>query len=543
MLGPLALSLTLLATPSPAELTEIGAPGVAAIRGEALSAHIRFLADDALEGRGTGTRGHAIAARYVATQLQALGFEPAGEEGGWFQRVPMLGTTVMPKGSEVDIDGQRFAYPNDVIVSPRAGASVQEVRGELVFAGYGISAPRYGYDDLPADLKGKIAVILFGAPRSDRSDFFPTAASAVYSDTETKARTLAARGAIGIIQVLTPDVEKELPWPFFVRQAPFERMVWMEGSTPGDGLALPTARVPAATLKRLLAKTKQTPDEIFAAGPVGKLRPFPLEIRGRIRVGARVRSLSSENVVGVLRGAERAAEYVVLTAHLDHLGIGPPMKGDAIYNGAHDDAAGVAGVLEMARAFAALPKRPARSILVVAVTGEEKGLLGSDYFAHHPTVPIDRIVADVNLDSPNGMWVPHDLIVLGAEHSTLGDAARNAAAAMGLSLSPDPKPEQVYFIRSDQYSFVRRGVPSLFPGSGFLDETGGRERNLEKIEWWVRNRYHQPSDEWDPALDYAAMAKEVRADFLIALAVAIDPERPRWREGDVFEQLFGKGSE
>ncbi len=540
MLAALSLSLSLVAAPSPAELAEMGAPGIAAIRPEALSAHIRFLADDALEGRGTGTRGHAIAARYVASQLEALGFEPAGDAGTWFQRVPMVGMTVLARRSALEIDGHRFTYPNDVFLSPRPGVASQEVQGELVFAGYGISVPRYGYDDLPVNLRGKIAVILDGAPRSDRLDFFPAAASAVYSDLEAKARTLAARGAVGLVVVLTPEVEKELPWPFFVGQAAFERMVWMNGSAPGSGLVLPTALVPAAALRRLLVKTKYAPEELFAAGPVGKLRPFPLGLRSRLRVGARVRSLGSEHVVGVLRGGERAGEYVVLTAHIDHLGIGPPIKGDAIYNGAHDDAAGVAGVLELARAFAALPKRPARSILVVAVTGEETGLTGSDYFARHPTVPIDRIVADVNLDCPNGMWVPHDLIVLGAEHSTLGDAARSAATALGMRLSPDPKPEQVYFIRSDQYSFVRRGVPALFPGSGFADETGRPEKNVQKFEWWIRNRYHQPSDEWDPALDYAAMAKEVRADFLIALAVAVDPERPRWREGDVFEQLFGK---
>jgi Zn-dependent M28 family amino/carboxypeptidase len=252
-----------------------------------------------------------------------------------------------------------------------------------------------------------------------------------------------------------------------------------------------------------------------------------------------VRHLTSENVVGVLRGGERAGEYVALTAHLDHLGIGPPMNGDSIYNGAHDDAAGLAGILEVARAFSALPRRPARSVLVVGVTGEEKGLLGSDYFAAHPTVPLAGIVANVNLDAPNGAWPLHDLIVLGAEHSTLGDAARSAAAAMNLRLSPDRQPEQVFFIRSDQYSFVRRGVPALFPGAGFEDAEGRTEKNRAYLDWWGKNRYHQPSDEWDPALDYEAMAKEVRADFLMALSVALDPDRPRWRDGDVFAKLFG----
>jgi Zn-dependent M28 family amino/carboxypeptidase len=339
--------------------------------------------------------------------------------------------------------------------------------------------------------------------------------------------------------VLTPDVEKDLPWPFFVRQAPFEKMTWMEGAAPVKGVVLPSARLPSSALRRLLGKTDHTPEEIFAAGPVGKLRSFPIGRRARLRIGATVRTLTSENVVGVLKGAERAGEHVLVTAHVDHLGLGPPINGDSVYNGAQDDASGVAGVLEIARAFASLPRRPPRSVLVVGVTGEEKGLLGSDYFARHPTVPPSSIVADVNLDGPNGFWEPHDLIVLGAEHSTLGDAARSAASALGLRLSPDPQPEQVYFIRSDQYSFVRRGVPSLFPGVGFADARGRTDENRARGAWWLKNRYHQPSDEWDPSLDYEWMAKEVRADFLMALAVALDPERPRWRDGDVFAQLFG----
>jgi hypothetical protein len=539
MLPSLVLCLTLATVLPPADLAAAGEAGLRAIRGEALSAHIRFLADDALEGRGTGTRGHAIAVRYVATQLQSLGFEPAGDGGGWFQKVPLVGMTVDARRSSLEIDGERLRYPGDVLVTPRPGVKAEDVRGELVFVGYGITAPQYGYDDLPADLTGKIAVLLHGAPRSERRDFFPSAASAVYADLETKSRALAARGAVGLVVVLTPDVEKDLPWPFFVRQAPFEKMTWMEGATPGKGMVLPSARLPSSALRRLLAKTDHTPEEIFAAGPVGKLKSFPLGRRARLRIGATVRTLTSENVVGVLKGAERSGEHVVVTAHLDHLGVGPPIGGDSIYNGAHDDASGVAGILEIARAFAALPKRPPRSVLVVGVTGEERGLLGSDYFARRPTVPLASIVANVNLDGPNGAWEPHDLIVLGADHSTLGDAARSAASALGLRLSPDPQPEAVHFIRSDQYSFVRRGVPSLFPGVGFADAQGRTEENRARDAWWVKNSYHLPSDEWDPSLDYEWMAKEVRADFLMTLAVALDPERPRWHDGDVFAQLFG----
>jgi Zn-dependent M28 family amino/carboxypeptidase len=534
----LSLIALVLAAPPP-DLAQRGEAGLAAIRASALSAHVRFLADDLLEGRGTGTRGHAVAARYLATQLQALGYEPAGERGTWFQDVPLIGMTVMPEDCALEVDGARLRYGDDVLFAPRAGSASDDVAGELVFAGYGVSAPEYRYDDVPKDLKGKIAVVLYGAPRSDRPGFFPTAASAVYSDGWVKSRLLKARGAVGLVVVLTPEVEQHLPWPFFVRQAPFEQMVWREGDAAGTGYAIPTARVPAAQLQRFLAKSGRNATDLFAAGPKGGLKPFPLGLRARLRTSAALRRLSSENVAGVLRGRERANEYVVLTAHLDHLGIGPPIDGDAIYNGAVDDAHGVSSVIEMARAFAALPARPPRSVLVLGVTGEEKGLLGSEYFAHHPTVPLAGIVADVNMDGGLGAWRPHDMVVLGAEHSTLERASRAALAASGLTLSPDPEPEQVFFIRSDQYSFVKKGIPAIFPGAGWKDERGEIAKNKATADWWTKHRYHHPKDEWDPSLDYENLAIEVRAVFLMALAVALDPDRPAWKEGDVFAKLFG----
>ena len=527
----------LLAVP-PADLKAQGEAGLKAIRGEALSAHVRFLADDLLEGRGTGTRGHAIAARYLATQLQGLGFAPAGENGTYFQRVPFVGMTVQPEKCALEIDGAPLKYGEEVLFPPRAGAAGDDVEGELVFAGYGIAAPEFKYDDLPKDLKGKIAVVLYGAPQSDRPDFFPTAASAVYSDSLEKARRLKSRGAVAMIQVFTPRFAQHLPFPFFARQAPFESMAWREGEVPGSGYLLPGARLPFTSLQRLLAKSGQTADDLFAKGPAGKLQPFPLKLRGHLKTSFTVRIFDSENVVAILRGGERANESVVVGAHLDHLGIGPPIKGDAIYNGAADDASGLSAAIEIARAFAALPKRPPRSVVILGVTGEEKGLQGSEYFSKHPTVPIESIVADVNLDGASWTFEPFDMVMLGAEHSTMERAAQAALSAMGMKESPDPEPEQVFFIRSDQYNFVKRGIPAVFPGAGWQDAQGNVEKRKAYDAWWTQNRYHQPSDEWEPDADYSNMAKEVRVDFLLALAVALDPERPQWNPGDVFGKMF-----
>ena len=482
------LCATLLLAAPPSDLKTQGAAGLEAIHADALSAHVRFLADDLLEGRATGSRGHAIAARYFATQLQALGYSPAGDGGTYFQQVPFVGMTVQPGKCALEIDGVALKYGEEVLVPPRAGSAGDDVSGELIFAGYGVTAPEYKYDDVPQDLHGKIAVVLYGAPRSDRSDFFPTAASAVYSDGLEKARRLARHGAVGMIVIFTPQLAKHLPFPFFARQAPFENMVWKEGKAPGSGYVLPNARLPYTLLQRVLAKSGHTAEQIFNDGPEGKLKPFPLKMRAHLKTGFALRDFSSDNVAAVLRGGERAGEYVAITAHLDHLGIGPPMNGDAIYNGAVDNASGLSVALEVARAFAALPKRAPRSILVVGVTGEEKGLQGSEYYSLHPTVPIESIVANLNFDAVGTRFEPFDMVVLGSEHSTLEQAAQASLSAMGLKQSPDPQPEQVFFIRSDQYNFVRRGVPAIFPVAGWQDEKGNIEQRKAYDEWWTKNR-------------------------------------------------------
>lgn len=514
------------------DLVTLARPGLDAIRADALSAHVRFLADDLLEGRGTGSRGHAIAARYVASQLQAAGFAPAGEGGSWFQTVPMLGWTVDASKSAVELDGRALEYGKEMIVRPPAGTAGAEVEGELFFAGYGVSAKPLGYDDVPSDLKGKIAVVLYGAPA-----FPDVAARAVYSDSLEKAKLLAARGAIGVITVLTPEISKHLPFAFFVRQAAFEMMTWREGAKAGSGSPLPSAIVPAELLQRLLAKSGHDAAQVLAEGSAARLRPFALGLRGHLRVAAQVRSFTSENVVGILRG--QTAESVLLSAHLDHLGIGAAIAGDAIYNGAGDNASGCAAVLEQARAFSALRTPLRRSVIALFVTGEEKNLIGSDYFAGHPTVPVESIVADVNIDGAEWRWLPHDLIFLGAEHSTLMRAAQAASAPLGLSISADNEPEQVFFIRSDQYSFVRRGIPSVFPSAGWKDERGGVETNKAIDGRWTKERYHRPGDEWDPSWSGENMLPLTRAGFLLALSIAIDPQRPRWNPGDVFEKMFG----
>ena len=524
-----------------AALVETGAAGLAAIRPEALSGHVRFLSSDLLEGRAPGSAGHALAELYVSTAMQAAGLQPAGESGGWLQPVPLRGWKVDPAASRLALHGPgkpltALVPDSDFVMVSDGEHGEVEVDGPLAFAGFGISAPEYGYDDLKGvDFRGKVAVVLHGAPLSDQPNFFPPAAHAVYSDRREKIRRLAARGATGVLFVHTPEWAESLPWDGFVRSARLEGMGWLDGGRLGGGVQGVPARgvLSAPGFEKLLAAAGVPGGmkAVLEKAEASRLAPQAWKLRARLASRAEMRGLSAANVAGLLPGSDpaRGAEVVVFTAHLDHLGVGDPVDGDAIYNGAMDNASGVAILLELARAFAALPTRPARSVLFLAVTGEEKGLVGSEYFAAHPTVPRERIVADLNLDGAPGPFPFEDLVARGAAHSTLGRAVEDAAAAMGLPISPDPVPRANAFIRSDQYSFVRVGIPSLAVAPGRL---GGDPEARRR--WW-RERYHTPKDEWEASWDWNAMARFARLQLLTGLAVAQAPERPRWNRGDLFE--------
>jgi Zn-dependent M28 family amino/carboxypeptidase len=420
-----------------------------------------------------------------------------------------------------------------------------DVEAPVVFAGFGVTAPEYGYDDLAGlDLKGKIAVIFTGAPLSDRDDFFPPIAHAIYSDGREKVARLAARGAAGVLTVFRPEDEERLPWARVTKQSHVEQMTWLKNGEPGTS-------APGAVLRGTLHW--KTFDAVLARGGLGSttatltfaansrtLKGFDIPVRLHGKLASKLRELESHNVIGILRGSDPklAGEYVVYSAHLDHLGIGVPIGGDAIYNGALDNASGTAAILEIARAYSLLPKRPARSILFLSCTGEERGLLGSDYFARYPTVPAGSIVADFNDDMVLALGPVHDVVALGAEHSSLGPLVASAAKALGLETSPDPEPKQIHFIRSDQYSFVRQGIPSIVVTAGLKDEQGRTEAYAAKRKEWIATRYHSPQDQWEPGYDYEGMAQVARVELLAGFAVANAAERPSWSQGDLLGRMF-----
>ena len=516
--------------------------GASAIRPEAIRADMRFLADDLLEGRRTGTRGHQLAAQFVAAQFESMGLAPAGDGGTFYQDVPL-------QSAQVDESESSFKWANsgangtlkfreDYILYGDPGRDESSLSAPIVFVGYGITAPDQEYDDYRGvDVKGKIVAMSFGAPR------FPSAVKAHYSASWLKRRNAAEHGAVGILIFYDSRLQGMYPFEKQVRDLAIPRLNWLSASGAPDHY-YPEIRaygtVSMDAVKRLLSGSGHTAAEIDAGAKAGKLTAFPLTGVAEIRTVTRRAPLHSPNVVARLEGSDPrlSAEHVVYTAHLDHLGVSTPVKGDSIYNGALDNASGTAEILEIARAFSHLPTRPRRSLLFIAVTGEEEGLLGSDYFASNPTVPRGSIVADINIDEDLMLWPLRDVVALGAEHSSLEAVVKRATARLKLGVGPDPAPEQVSFIRSDQYSFVRQGIPSIDLEAGF----GSDNPNIKPAEIsdrWDANFYHSPQDDMQqPGLDFEAAAALTRVGFLCGLYIAQETERPHWNPGDFFGATF-----
>jgi peptidase M28-like protein len=534
--------LAMSALASPAEDAADGA--LAGIRPEAIRAHMRFLADDLLEGRGTATRGHEIAAKYMAAQFEKMGLAPAGENGTYFQVVPLRqGRPDEAKSSVTLLRGgkeEKLEYRTDFITSADPGRADTAAEAAVVFVGDGVTAPEQNYDDYKGvDAKGKIVAMLPEAPN------FETTLKAHYSSIEVKVANAAAHGAIGILWIDDPVMEQIYSYKEQVRDLAFPQLRWLDqAGKPNDYWPAIQAQaylnIDAAP--RFFEGSGHTAEEVYATMKAGKPQSFAMDMMVKIRNVTRLEDVHSPNVVAKIEGSDPVLknEYVAYSSHLDHVGIGEPEKGDNIYNGALDNASGSAILLELARAYQNLKTKPKRSILFVSVTGEEAGLLGADYYAHYPTVAKSALVANVNMDEDQMLWPLEDIIAFGAEHSSLMKDVEAAARRMHLSLSPDPMPEEVIFIRSDQYSFVKEGIPAVFPVPGF--KSSDAKINPTKIfKEWEATRYHHPGDDMNqPGLMFEEAAKYARFVFLCGYYVAEDREKPTWNKGDFFGEHYGK---
>jgi Zn-dependent M28 family amino/carboxypeptidase len=514
-----------------------------------IEADLRFLADDLLEGREAGTRGYDLAALYVAARFRALGLEPAGEDGGYFQTVPLLKATREEAHARLAIkrDGRTVAlrFREQFLPSPNYNAAAHELEAAAVFVGQAVHAPDLGHDDFAGlDLRGRIAVLFPGAPAR-----FSNNERAFHSSWREKLHALATRGAVGAVIVNTADDEARHPW---ARTAENWRRPGMR-LRDADGKGMDTfpqlqalATVSAAAADALFAGTGHNAAALFKAAQTGSLKGFALPGTLQLAGRTRIEPIASRNVVARLPGADRklAAEHIVYSAHLDHLGIGAPVDGDAIYNGALDNALGVAVLLETARELKAAAKPPKRSLLFLAVTAEEKGLLGAEWFARAPTVPRASLVANINVDMPVLLAPTSDVIPIGVEHSTLGTPVEQAAQDIGVTLSPDPFPEEVVFVRSDQYAFIRAGVPAVYMDGGIVAPKTAHGATpaadpKRALREFLRGCYHQPCDDARQPIQYADAARLARLNARIGSLVGNRAERPRWNAGDFFGERFG----
>ena len=540
----LAVGATLAAKAWPGPNEDATDAAMNTIRPEAIRAGMRFLADDALEGRGTGTRGYEIAAKYMASQFEAIGLQPAGEKGSYFQNVPFrqgyvdeakTSLTLTRNGKE-----ERLKFRENYLAGFDPGRAVTEVEAPVVFVGAGVTAGESGYDDYKGiDAKGKIVALIFSAPN------FETTLKAHYTSIEVKAANAAAHGAVGMILLCDPEFEKIYPFQEMSRDLAFPQFRWLDKQgRPNDywpELKGNAVLSPGAG-KKLLEESGHAAEAVFAAIREKKPTSFDLKVTAKIHNETKLEDVHSPNIVAKLEGSDPALknEYVVYSSHVDHVGIGVAENGDNIYNGALDNASGAAILVELARAFRGMNPAPRRSILFVAVTGEEAGLLGSDYFAHYPTVPKQSLAADLNMDEDQMLWPLEDIIAFGAEHSTLQGVMETAAKRMHLSLSADPMPQEVVFIRSDQYSFVKQGVPAVFPVPGFKS-SDSKIKPMEIFQNWEATRYHHPGDDMNqPGLLFDEAAKYARFMFLCGDVVANETQRPAWNKGDFFGDHYGK---
>jgi len=534
--------------PDPASLDgpEIAA-ALAAFQGSQIQQHMSVLADDALEGRGLGTAGYEEALQYVEKTVTSYGLAPAGEGGGFRQRVPLRNSVVVERGSAMKVRSasgtKTLVYGKDYLLAAdplREQVSIDAA--PVAFVGYGVSAPALGYDDYGAgvDVTGKVVAFLSGAPA-----MLPSNERAYYSSGAVKEAEAVKRGAIGTISFTSPD-DPRFRWDVSVatsKQGSYASLDAQGNPNRGDPATRGAASLNHSGVAALFAGAPKPPAEVFAAAAKSAPQAFDLATRVSLTTQSTHTDVESANLVARLEGSDPALtnEHVVYVAHVDHFGRGVAMNGDEIYNGAHDNASGVAIVLEVARAYAALPAPPRRSILFLFVTAEERGLLGSDYFARHPTVPKDSIVADLTLDMPFLFHPLLDIVPYGAQHSTLAAPVAKAAQHLGLAIGTDPIPEQVLFIRSDHFSFVRQGVPSLFIKSGF--ETGDPARDGAAINaGYRRDVYHKPNDDMSQPFDFGAGAKHAQLNFLTGWIVAQTTARPAWNSGDFFGGLFGSAA-
>ena len=509
------------------------APSARHFDGNSWWAHVKFLADDSLEGRETGSEGLRKAESYVVDQFSKAGLQPAGIDG-FYQPVKFVSREIVEKESGAALVRNGKVEPltlgEDAYFGTRIDASAEETTAPLVFVGYGLKVPENNYDDLAGlDLQGKVVVYMSGSPAD-----IPDALASHYQTIAERWKSLKQAGVVGIVAIPNP-ASMDIPWSRVSLNRAHPSMDLADPEfNETRGLKVAVTFNPAQAEKLFTGSGHKFVEVVELAKALKPLPRFPLAVSLKARATIKTTSVESANVIGKLPGNDPTLknEYVVISAHVDHIGIGEPINGDLIYNGAMDNASGVAVLLDLAAAWNAHAEQSRRSILFVVVTAEEKGLLGSKYFAAHPTVPPKAMVADINID----MFLPivplKVLTVQGLAESDLGDRAREAAQVFGVRVQPDPEPLRHVFIRSDQYNFIRHGIPAVMLGFGY--DPGSPDQRIFKD--WLTNRYHAPSDDLSQPVDLASAALYEEVTRQLLISIANTDARPHWKPDSFFRR-------
>jgi Zn-dependent M28 family amino/carboxypeptidase len=531
-------TLTLLVALAPHTPTREAVEASKHITADRIRAHVRFLASDLLEGRGTGSRGDRLATAYAASVLEALGAKPGASDGGWSQRFDLIGTKGHPAKLDVAASAKKLELllsKDFMAVAGKQSTKSALARAEVVFVGFGIQAPEYQWDDYKgADLRGKVLLMMNNDPDWD-PELFAGTTRLWYGRWDYKYSSAAKQGAAGALIIHTTP-SAGYPWQV------------VQTSWSGAQFDLPAGDEPRVDVRgwttedaarRIASLGGQDLDALRERAKSRDFRPVPLGVFVSTSFDNAVEKTQAENVLALMRGSDPqlAAEAVVVSAHHDHLGMDASAKPgtDAIYNGAVDNAAGVAAALSIAEAFFAMPKPPRRSILFAIVAAEEQGLLGSQYLVAHPPVPKDKLVADINIDGLNIFGKTKDISMIGFGKSDLDDAVKALAAWQGRVVIPDSLPDRGFFYRSDQFSFAKIGVPGAYTHGGldFVGRPSGWGK--EQREKWEATHYHQPSDELTDEWNLDGAIDDARLLFLLGVDVANAKATPRWKHGDEFE--------
>jgi len=516
-----------------------------AIDPEKIRATVKYLSDDALQGRGTGQKGGDMAADWLAAQFKSYGLAPAGDHGTYFQKIDFFGVTTDPKQTQfafVPKSGpeMQLKFADDYVANDQTHAQKSEIDAPLVFVGYGINAPEYNWDDYKGvDVKGKMLLMLVNEPPSDDPNFFKGRALTYYGRWTYKYEEAARRGAVGVVLIHKTEMAS-YGWEVVRNSWGGETSLLKEDTDPklksAGWIQLDVAR-------KLAAAAGMDLDKMFHDATTRGFKPVELPVRVKETIVSKVRSFTSRNVVAQVKGSDpKAVEQAILyTAHYDHLGIHPDEPGDNIYNGAADNATGCGILLELARVFAAAADKPKRTVLFAAVTAEEQGLLGSKYLGQHPPIPARNISLDLNYDDIQPLGEPQQLVVTGAERTSVYPQVEKVAKEFGMEIQPDDHPEAGHYYRSDHFSLARVGVPAFSVNEGVLfkghDLTWGEEKERD----YVAHRYHQPSDQYRPDMDFTADAKVAKFGLILGWEVANESTLAGWQQGDEFEKARKMG--